>query len=60
MGFPESSVGKEYTCNAGHPSSISGLGRFTREEIDYPFQYSFGLPVAQMVKNPPATWETWV
>ena len=27
MGFPDSSVGKESTCNAGDPSSIPGLGR---------------------------------
>ena len=26
-GFPDSSVGKESVCNAGEPSSISGLGR---------------------------------
>ena len=28
MGFPESSVGKEYACNAGYPSLIPGSGRF--------------------------------
>ena len=27
MGFPDSSVGKEYGCNAGDPSLIPGLGR---------------------------------
>ena len=27
MGFPDSSVGKESTCNAGYPGSIPGLGR---------------------------------
>ena len=26
MDFPDSSVGKESTCNAGDPSSIPGLG----------------------------------
>ena len=26
-GFPDSSVGKEFTCNAGDPSSIPGSGR---------------------------------
>ena len=30
-GFPHSSVGKEYACNAGDPSSIPGLERATRE-----------------------------
>ena len=27
MGFPDSSVGKESTCNAGNPSSIPKLVR---------------------------------
>ena len=27
MGFPDSSVGKESSCNAGDPGSIPGLGR---------------------------------
>ena len=39
-GFPNSSVGKESTCNAGEPGSIPGLGRFAREGISYPLQYS--------------------
>ena len=30
-GFPDSSVGKESTCNAGDPSSIPGLGRSAGE-----------------------------
>ena len=34
--FPDSSVGKEYTCNAGDPSSIPGSGRSTEEGKDYP------------------------
>ena len=40
LGFPDSSVGKESTCNAGDPSLIPGLGRSTREGIGYPLQYS--------------------
>ena len=40
MGFPESSVDKESTCNAGDPSSIPGLGRSSGEGISYPPQYS--------------------
>ena len=39
-GFPDSSVGKESTCNAGYPSLIPGLGRFPGEGIGYPLQYS--------------------
>ena len=30
-GFPDSSVGKESTCNAGDPCSIPGLGRYAGE-----------------------------
>ena len=58
--YPDSSVGKESTCNAGNPSSIPGSGRFAGEEIGYPLQYSWVSFVAQLVKNPPAVWETWV
>ena len=53
-------AGKESTCNAGDPSSISGSGRFAGERIGYPLPYSWGSLVAQLVKNPPAMWETWV
>ena len=58
--FPDSSVGKESACNAGDPSSIPGLGRSAGEGIGYPLQYSWASLVAQLVKNLPAMWETWV
>ena len=58
--LPGNSVGKESACNAGDPSSISGLGRSAGEGIGYPLQYSWASLVAQLVKNPPAMWETWV
>ena len=38
--FPDSSAGKEFTCNARDPSSIPGSGRSTGEGIGYPLQYS--------------------
>ena len=60
QGIPDSSVGKEYACNAGDPGSIPGLGRSAREEIGYPLQYSWASLVTQLVKNLPAMWETWV
>ena len=60
MGFPDSSVGKESACSAGNPGSIPGLGRFPGEGLGYPLQYSWASPVAQLVKNLPALWETWV
>ena len=55
-----SSVGKESACNAGNPSSIPWSGRSAGEGIGYPLQCSWASLVAQLVKNPPATRETWV
>ena len=59
MGFPDSSVGKESTCNAADPSLIPGLGRSAREGIGYPLQYSWASLLALLEKNPPAMQETW-
>ena len=39
-GFPNSSPGKESTCNAGDLGSIPGLGRSSGEGNGYPLQYS--------------------
>ena len=39
---------------------ITGSGRFPREGIDYPLQYSWASLVAQKVKNPLAMRETRV
>ena len=58
--FPGSSAGIESACNAGDLGSTPELGRSPGEVIDYPLQYSWASPVAQMVKNLPAMWETWV
>ena len=60
QGFPGSSAGKEFACNAGDPSSIPGLGSSPGERIGYSFQYFWASFVAQMVKNPSAMRETWV
>ena len=59
MYFPDSSVGKESTCNTGDPDSIPGSGRSAEKSIGYPLQYSWASLVAQLVKNLPAMWETW-
>ena len=63
-GFPDSSAGKESTCNIGYPGSIPGSGRSLREGIGYPLQYSWASLVAQTVKNLPAIWrpgfDPWV
>ena len=55
---PDSSAGKESTCNAGDPDLIPGLGRSAGKGIGYPLQYSWASLVAQLVKNPPAMQET--
>ena len=44
MGFPDSSVDKESTCNAGDPGSIPGSGKSPGEGIGCPLQYSWGFP----------------
>ena len=59
-GFVGSSAGKESACNAGDPSLIPGSGRSTGEVIGYPLQYSWASSVAQLVKNLPVMWETWI
>ena len=39
---------------------MPGSGRSAGEGVDYPLQYSWAFLVAQLVKNLPATQETWV
>ena len=58
--FPGAQAGKESPCNAGDLGSIPWWGRSPREGIGYPLQYSWASLVAQMIKNPPAKWETWL
>ena len=72
FGLPQWLDGKESACNAG---SIPGLRRPPGEGNGNPLQYScletlmdksladynpWGSLVAQLVRNPPAMWETWV
>ena len=40
LGFPDSSVGKEFAFNAGDPGFIPGSGRSPEEGKGYPLQYS--------------------
>ena len=56
--FPGSPAGKESACNAGDPGSIPGWRRSPGEGIGYALQYSWASLVAQLMKNPPAMWET--
>ena len=60
VGFPGSSAGEESAGNTGGCSLIPGSGRYPRERIGYPLQYSWASLVVHLVKNPPAMWETWV
>ena len=53
-------AGKESTCSAGDPHSIPVSGRSAGDGIGYSLQYSWAFLVAQLVKNPPAVWESWV
>ena len=54
-GFPDSSVGKESTCNARDPGSIPESGRSSGEGIGYPLQYSglefLGFPCGSASKE---------
>ena len=56
----DSSIGKEFTCNARDPSLIPGSGRSPGKGIGYPLQYSWASLVAQLVKNLPAIRDTLV
>ena len=59
---PGEGLGYPLQCswNAGDPGSIPGLGSSPREGIGYPLQCFWASVVAQLVKNPPARWVTWV
>ena len=63
QGFSGSSDSKESACNAGDirdMGSIPGWGRSLGGGHDNPLQCSWVSMVAQLVKDPPARWETWV
>ena len=60
MGLSQWLSSKESACNTGDPGSIPGSERSAGEWIGYPLQYSWASLVAQVVKNLPAMWETWV
>ena len=58
LGVPDSSVGKEFACNAGDPGWFLGQEDPPGEGIGYPLQYFGAALVAQLMKNLPAMWET--
>ena len=51
MGFPDSSVGKESTCNAGDSSSISGLGKILWRKDRRPTTVFLGFPCGSAGKE---------
>ena len=53
IGFPDSSVGEESTCNSGDPSLIPGSERSAGKRIGYPLQYSWASLVVQLVMQIP-------
>ena len=57
--FPDSSVGKESTCNAGDPSSIPRSGRSPGEGKGYPLQYSGLENSTDYVHGVAKSW-TWL
>ena len=61
QGFPGGSAGKESACNAGDPGSNSWVRKapWRRDRQPIPM-YSWASLAAQIVKNPPSMWETWV
>ena len=56
--FPGGSAGKEHACN--RRPRIYSWRRFPGKGIGYPLQYSWASLVAQLGKNLPAMWETWI
>ena len=59
-GLPWYSAVKSLPANAGDRGSIPGWGNSLGEGNGKPLQYSWASLVGQLVKNPPAIWETWV
>ena len=60
MEFPDGSIGKESTSNAGDPDSIPGLGRSPGEGIDYPLQYSGLEKCMDCIVQGVAKSQTWL
>ena len=52
--------GKESACNTGDSSLIPASGRYAGDGIGFLLQYFQISLVAQLVKNLPVMWETWV
>ena len=51
QGFPDSSVGKEFSCNAGYPSWIPGWGRSSWKRDKLPTPVFLGFPCGSAGKE---------
>ena len=51
---------KRFSKDSGIWLWDSRVGKILGEGLGHPLQYSWASLVAQLVKNPPAVWETWV
>ena len=60
MGFSGGSAGKESACNAGDLVRFLGWEDPLEKGKATLLQDSWASLVAELVKNPPATWETLV
>ena len=58
--FPSGSVGKVSACNARDPQFDSWVRKICWRRDRLPTPVFLGFLVAQLVKNLPAMWETWV
>ena len=60
MGFPGSSVVKRICLQCRRPQFDSSVRKNHWRRVGYPVQYCWASLMAQLVKNPPAMWETCV
>ena len=58
--FPSPSSPSCLPSQAPSWNQFPGSGRSPGEGLRYPLQCSWASLVAQLVKNPPAMWKTWV
>ena len=65
-GCEKSAITQQLNCQLSWKESSYSIGfdswdwKSVGEVIDYPPQYTWASLVAQLVKNLPAVWETWV
>ena len=60
MGFPGTSAGKRIHLQYRRPRFNSWIGTIPGKGIVYRLHCSWASLMAQLVKNLPAIWETWI